>query len=100
MKSSPLTHGRVIAAWLLPLIAAAAAPGARAAVIQNDIAYIRGDQSRALFGNGTGVTIAVLDGGIDGRHPALRGSIVDAKDFSGSGTTNDDPTGVGHGTGI
>ena len=76
------------------------APISRGGVAQPDIASIRGGQSRALFGDGTGVMVGILDGGVDATHPALQGSMSAAKDFSKSGTTDDDRTDVGHGTGI
>jgi subtilisin family serine protease len=71
-----------------------------AGVAQPDFAAIRGDQSRALLGDGKGVVVAVVDGGVDASHPALAGSQLVAKDFSKSGTTDDDRSDVGHGTGI
>ena len=75
-------------------------PIARAGIIQNDIISIGGDQSRLLFGQGAGVTIGVIDAGIDTTHPAIRNSVIGSMDFSGSKTTDDDPTGTGHATGI
>lgn len=45
--------------------------------------------------DGKGVKVAVLDSGIDATHPDVKGSIAAAKDFSGSGTTDDT---MGHGT--
>ncbi|GAB3882442.1 hypothetical protein GCM10029964_040200 [Kibdelosporangium lantanae] len=44
---------------------------------------------------GKGVTVAVLDSGIDATHPDLAGKVVQAKDFTGTGDTVDDS---GHGT--
>ncbi|NDL58670.1 S8 family peptidase [Phytoactinopolyspora mesophila] len=45
--------------------------------------------------DGTGITVAVLDTGIDTEHPDLAGKISDERDFTGSGSTNDL---IGHGT--
>ena len=67
---------------------------------QPELTAVTGDQSRSFLGRGRGVLIGILDGGIDATHPALIGSIVAARDFSGSGTTDDDPKGPGHATGI
>jgi hypothetical protein len=70
------------------------------AVSQNDLHAVGGDTSRSYFGTGRHVMVGILDGGIDANHPALRSSVYYSRDFSGSGTTNDDPTGAGHATGI
>lgn len=87
---------------VLAFIAAAtvAAPLASAGVVQTDVASINGDLSRSLLGTGKGVLVGVVDTGIDDTHPAIRGSMYAAKDFTGSGTTDDADPGAGHGTGV
>lgn len=45
--------------------------------------------------DGTGVTVAVLDTGIDQEHPDFAGKIAGTQDFTGSGSADD---AVGHGT--
>src|SRR5215210_6789308 len=70
------------------------------AVPQNDLSSVGGDVSRSYLGRGRHVLIGILDGGVDANHPALRGSVVASRDFSGSGTADDDNSGVGHATGL
>jgi hypothetical protein len=75
------------------------ATGAQA-VNQGDIASTGGDTARSYLGRGRHVLIGILDGGIDVNHPAVRGSVVVSRDFSGSGTTDDDRNDAGHATGL
>ncbi|MCU1590671.1 MAG: peptidase and in, kexin, sedolisin [Frankiales bacterium] len=44
---------------------------------------------------GEGVTVAVIDSGVDFQHPDLQGALLQGKDFTGTGTVTDD---CGHGT--
>jgi subtilisin family serine protease len=59
------------------------------------VAQTGAPQAWARGYDGTGTTVAVLDGGYDAEHPDLAGRVAAAEDFTGSGTTDDDN---GHGT--
>jgi type VII secretion-associated serine protease mycosin len=53
----------------------------------------------APLSTGHGVTVAVIDSGVDDRHPQLAGKVADGKDFlSGNPDANQDCN--GHGTGV
>ncbi|MPZ29240.1 MAG: S8 family serine peptidase, partial [Micromonosporaceae bacterium] len=52
-------------------------------------------EARAAGFDGTGMTIAVLDTGIDGSHPDLAGRVVAAENFTGDPDASDEH---GHGT--
>ncbi len=53
----------------------------------------------APLSTGQGVTVAVIDSGVDDRHPQLAGKVEDGKDFlSGNPDANQDCN--GHGTGV
>ncbi|MDT7802191.1 MAG: hypothetical protein QOI78_5624, partial [Actinomycetota bacterium] len=45
--------------------------------------------------DGTGVTVGIIDTGVDGTHPDLAGKVIEAKGFTDAGDTIDT---VGHGT--
>jgi len=55
---------------------------------------IQADQVEALGIDGTGVTVGLVDTGVDTTHPALVGVVTGQTDFTGEGNAD----GVGHGT--
>ena len=84
------------------LLCAVAAP---AWAINGSVPGIRGDLSRTLFGDGTGVIVGIVDSGVDDTHPALAGldslgnpRMVAEANFVTSELANTGDDVFGHGT--
>jgi subtilisin family serine protease len=63
--------------------------------LDRSVAQIGAPQVWQAGFDGTGVKVAVLDTGVDSTHPDMAGTVLEARDFSGSANTQDH---FGHGT--
>ncbi|WP_030233114.1 S8 family peptidase [Streptomyces sp. NRRL S-455] len=69
--------------------------GVRKASLDKSVPQIGVPKAWSAGYDGKGVTIAVLDTGVDATHPDLKGQVIGAKNFTTSPDTSDK---VGHGT--
>jgi type VII secretion-associated serine protease mycosin len=93
--------GRVISATLGLLLVGVAATPSHAESIRSMQWHLDAMQAEEMWksSRGKGVTVAVIDTGVDPTVPDLRGQVLDGRDFSPeAGTSADDVD--GHGTGI
>ncbi|WP_157522846.1 S8 family serine peptidase [Herbidospora cretacea] len=75
------------AGLILPAPARADEPGAVARERQWPL-EVMGVPAAWKLSRGEGVTVAVLDTGVDARHPDLAGAVVEGPDLTGAGTTH------------
>ncbi len=81
--------------WLDGRFKASAEPKGKGKEVGRNVTQIGAPTAWDAGYDGKGVKVAVLDSGIDTTHPDLQKAVTEAKDFSGTGSTDDRS---GHGT--
>ncbi|MGV9849099.1 S8 family peptidase [Streptomyces sp. NPDC003442] len=81
--------------WLDGRFKGQARPKAGAKDVSHNVTQIGAPTAWDAGYDGKGVKVAVVDSGIDSTHPDLEKAVTEAKDFSGTGSTDDRS---GHGT--
>gem|GEM_PF-3722413 len=82
-----------------PDVVSVGVPGVMTLDLNQSVPFIRADQVHDLGYTGAGVTVALLDSGVDCTHPDVQGSCADgAATFLGGWPRGGAPDDVGHGT--
>nr|WP_296072383.1 S8 family serine peptidase [uncultured Actinoplanes sp.] len=92
---SSLTRGAVSARTLTPGVTHVWLDGKREVSLDRSVPHIGAPAAWQAGYDGTGVTVGVLDTGIDAGHPDFAGHLAEVRDFTGG---NDPHDNVGHGT--
>ena len=90
-----LTRGTTAVRTLTPGVTHVWLDGKRKVSLDRSVPQIGAPAAWAAGYDGTGVTVAVLDTGIDAGHPDFAGHLAEVRDFTGG---NDPSDNVGHGT--
>ncbi|MEU8165514.1 S8 family serine peptidase [Micromonospora sp. NPDC049004] len=92
---SSLTRGTSMARTLTDGVSAIWLDGKRRVTLDRSVPQIGAPAAWQAGFDGTGVTVGVLDTGIDATHPDFAGHLTEVRDFTGGGDPAD---AVGHGT--
>ena len=92
---SSLTRGTSMSRTLAAGVSHIWLDGKRTVSLDHSVPQIGAPAAWQAGFDGTGVTVGVLDTGIDASHPDFAGHLTEVRDFTGG---NDPADGVGHGT--